>query len=245
MGQSLTNPKKAMPRFSTKSPIPPLIKKPSIDWTKYASGAAASRPDSFSGMDPEFASTLHGALSEFGGKLTVGSGYRSQDLQDKLFANSDGSGKWVAKVSNHTRGNAADLFWEGKRLDKVDKPTRDMIHNKLSERGLGFRMSYEPWHVEPTGPPRPRSTPKGLTKNTTKADAPKASQDNKEEEKGIMAMLENMFDPANMALAETASEPAPQAPRPQGIGMPMQPSAPHPQSDQYFQKLMAMLMGQQ
>ena len=50
--------------------------------------------------------------------------------------------------SKHQQGKAADLMFDGTRLDQVDAETRDRIHKHMEQYGLTFRMSHEPWQVE-------------------------------------------------------------------------------------------------
>jgi len=50
--------------------------------------------------------------------------------------------------SKHQQGKAADLMFDGTRLDRIDAETRDRIHSHMEQYGLTFRMSHEPWQVE-------------------------------------------------------------------------------------------------
>jgi len=50
--------------------------------------------------------------------------------------------------SKHQQGKAADLMFDGTRLDRIDPETRDRIHSHMEQYGLTFRMSHEPWQVE-------------------------------------------------------------------------------------------------
>ena len=107
------------------------------------SGAAAEHGASYSlgHMDPEFRSRLGHmmkAAKAAGRPLSVFSGYRSQEHQDRLFAASDRSGHMVARHSHHTAGSAADL-----RGDLA------WAHKHASEFGLRFPMPWESWHIEP------------------------------------------------------------------------------------------------
>lgn len=154
------------------------------------SGAATTRENSISGMNPEFANNLNTAFRELPedlrGKLTVYSGYRDASVQADIVANNmtkygfnatdvaawksdvasmgaeaagqkwseqfSGSGmrKFVALPgsSKHQKGEAADLMFDGVRLDEIDEETRTRIHEHLGKYGLTFRMSHEPWQVE-------------------------------------------------------------------------------------------------
>ena len=81
-----------------------------------------------------------GAAHAQGINLGVTSGYRSQAHQDRLFANSDHSGHWVARHSHHTMGIAADL-----------RGDLGWAHRHAREFGLKFPMPWERWHIEPEG----------------------------------------------------------------------------------------------
>lgn len=126
----------------------------SFDWSRYATGGA-KRPDSFSGMQPQFNSALQqlftAAPPEYG--LQVGSGFRSIERQRELWNASDKSGKMVARPggSQHNHGNAADLHAGGMRLDKASPAAKQWVHDNAGKYGLNFPMSYEPWHIELTG----------------------------------------------------------------------------------------------
>lgn len=96
--------------------------------------------------------------------LGLGSAWRSNERQKELFENSDKSGRMVAfpagyakpdgsvaKGSSHLHGRAADLSYNGQRLDKAPKEVRDWVHQNAASYGLRFPMSWEAWHVEPNG----------------------------------------------------------------------------------------------
>ena len=94
-----------------------------------------------SGFDPVFAqrmAAMMAAAKAAGVPLSVFSGYRSQAHQNALFAHSNGSGHWVARHSNHTRGIAADL-----------RGNLEWAHRHAHEFGLKFPMPWERWHIEP------------------------------------------------------------------------------------------------
>jgi hypothetical protein len=94
-------------------------------------------------MQPEFRRRLGrmmAAAKAAGRPLSVFSGYRSQEHQNRLFAESDRSGHMVARHSHHTAGSAADL-----RGDLA------WAHKHAAEFGLHFPMRWENWHIEPAG----------------------------------------------------------------------------------------------
>jgi hypothetical protein len=107
------------------------------------SGAAAQHGADYSlgHMQPEFRARLAhimAAAKAAGHPLSVSSGYRSQEHQNRLFGASNRSGHMVARHSHHTAGTAADL-----RGDLA------WAHAHAAEFGLRFPMTWENWHVEP------------------------------------------------------------------------------------------------
>lgn len=99
----------------------------------------------YTGMDSEFARRLRQMITDSGGRISVNSGYRSVEEQQILWDNSDKSGTWVAAPgsSNHNWGVAADLGFSA--------DGEEWAHANAARYGLSFPMSYEPWHIEPTG----------------------------------------------------------------------------------------------
>ena len=135
------------------------------NWTPYAVGGA-TRPDSFSGMTPEMQRGLYDMLraadQEVGSGLQVYSGYRSPELQARLYQNAlkkygseAKARKWVAPPgrSKHNYGQAADLKWNGTRIDQLpeDHPVRQWLPKNAARFGLALPMSWEPWQVEAAG----------------------------------------------------------------------------------------------
>ncbi|MGB3499982.1 MAG: M15 family metallopeptidase [Mesorhizobium sp.] len=124
-----------------------------FDWTPYAVGGA-TRPDSFSGMNPDFASALQqlftAAPADIQGNLRVGSGFRSPDRQAQLwdqalqkYGSPEAARKWVAPPGNsqHNHGHAADLKF-------LNDEARKWVHANAGTYGLAFPMAHENWHVE-------------------------------------------------------------------------------------------------
>lgn len=101
------------------------------------------------GLRPEFDTALAQMIRDSGGKISVGSGYRSIDEQAKIY-NLWKQGKHPAPLvakpgsSNHNFGLAADLKF-------ADAATRKWAHQNAGKYGLVFPMGNEPWHVEPVG----------------------------------------------------------------------------------------------
>lgn len=99
------------------------------------------------GLDKDFDSRLQALIRDSGGKVSIGSGYRSYDEQARLYARYKAGVKGQAPAappgkSNHNHGLAADLKY-------ADKATKAWVHANAAKYGLYFPMSYEPWHIEP------------------------------------------------------------------------------------------------
>ncbi len=108
------------------------------------------------GMNGDFAQKLNQLVAASGGRVTIGSGYRNSEQQQKLWADAlvkynydeHEARKWVAKpgYSNHEKGFAADLGGD-----------LALAHQLAPQFGLYFPMNgtggkgNEPWHVEPVG----------------------------------------------------------------------------------------------
>jgi hypothetical protein len=102
-------------------------------------------------LNATFASRLQAFIAASGGRISIGSGYRSVQQQEQLVAKAkakygDGWRKWVAPPgkSNHNRGLAADLQY-------ADDSARAWAHANAAAFGLNFPMGHEPWHIEPIG----------------------------------------------------------------------------------------------
>lgn len=127
-----------------------------FDLASVATGGA-TRPDSFTGMSPDFAAALQNlfgsAPPNVRAGLQVSSGYRSPERQAQLWAdalkkygNADAARKWVAPPgrSKHNHGQAADL----KFMNDVAK---QWVHANAANYGLSFPLANENWHVELAG----------------------------------------------------------------------------------------------
>lgn len=123
---------------------------------QYAVGGA-SRPDSFSGLSPEFAGSLaamfQGAPPDIQNVLRISSGYRSPERQGQLwqaalakYGSEAAARKWVAPPgrSNHNHGQAVDLKF-------LDPRAQAWVHANAKQYGLHFPLSNENWHIEPIG----------------------------------------------------------------------------------------------
>lgn len=132
------------------------------NWAPYSIGGA-TRPDSFTGMVPEMQSNLwqfmQAADAALGPGLQVYSGYRSPELQAQLYNNAlnkygspEAARKWVAPPgrSRHNTGQAADLKFNGVRLDQSPEAAA-WVRENASNYGLDVPMSWEPWQVELAG----------------------------------------------------------------------------------------------
>lgn len=123
-----------------------------FDFTPYAQGGAAARPDSFTGMQDPFQQALARMLQEAPAEVKIGinSGYRSPETQERLwkealakYGSEAEARKWVAPPgkSQHNHGNAADLKY-------LSPAAQDWVHQNAGNYGLAFPLSNEPWHVE-------------------------------------------------------------------------------------------------
>lgn len=127
-----------------------------FDWKQYAVGGA-QRPDSFTGLNPQFSSALEqlfaSAPDNIRNSLRVGSGYRSPERQEQLWADAlkkygspEAARKWVAPPgrSQHNHGHAADLKY-------LSDDARKWAHENAANFGLSFPLSNEDWHIELAG----------------------------------------------------------------------------------------------
>lgn len=137
-----------------------------FDWSRYAVGGAAARPDSFTGLNPEYAARvaqmLQAADAELGPRaLTITSAYRSPELQAELFraavqkyGSEAAARKWVAPPgkSRHNFGMAVDFADpSGSLLRDPNSPQARWIAQNAARFGLAVPMSWEPWQVELAG----------------------------------------------------------------------------------------------
>lgn len=122
-------------------------------WGPYATGGA-TRPDSFTGMNPEFRTSLEqmfaAAPPEIRDNLQVYSGYRSPERQAELwqdalarYGSEAEARRWVAPPgrSQHNHGNAADLRY-------LDPAAMEWAHANAANFGLAFPLGNENWHIE-------------------------------------------------------------------------------------------------
>jgi hypothetical protein len=105
-------------------------------------------------LNSQFNTSLNAMLQAAalaGHKITVGSGYRSPERQQELwdqavrkYGSPEAARKWVAPPgkSKHNQGLAADLQYDS-------DVAKEWAHQNAGAYGLHFRMSHEPWHIEP------------------------------------------------------------------------------------------------
>jgi hypothetical protein len=137
-----------------------------FDWSVYAVGGAAARPDSFTGLRPDFARSLAAMLraadAELGPRaLRITSAYRSPEVQERLFADAvkrygseAAARRWVAPPgrSRHNSGVAVDLAdANGRMLRDPNSREARWVAENAARFGLSTPLSWEPWHVEPAG----------------------------------------------------------------------------------------------
>lgn len=112
------------------------------------------------GVNPIFWERLNALLTDASAKgynVTVTSGWRSYSSQRSLWDNSNRPcserGKWVACPggSRHGFGIAADLSFNGTSCSGGwdCNEAAKWVHANAANYGLKFRMSWEPWHIEP------------------------------------------------------------------------------------------------
>lgn len=111
---------------------------------------------SVTGLNPAFAKCLAKmiqAAAAQGHRIRIVSGARTVAEQTVLFNRSDKTGHSVGspKGSNHVKGMAADLGAGGGMGSFGSSPAGKWTHANAAQYGLYFRMSWEPWHIEPKG----------------------------------------------------------------------------------------------
>ena len=135
------------------------------DWSRYAVGGA-KRPDSFTGLTPNFSSALSNMLAaaeeELGqNSLSITSAYRSPEKQAELYkaalkkyGSVKAARRWVAPPgkSMHNKGLAVDFGAAGGGLLRdPNSPQAQWLKKNASRFGLAVPMSWEPWQVELAG----------------------------------------------------------------------------------------------
>lgn len=136
-----------------------------FDWNKYAVGGA-TRPDSFTGLNPDFSTALSQMLlaaeADLGpNALSITSAYRSPEKQAELYeaalkkyGSPAAARQWVAPPgrSMHNKGLAVDFGAAGGGLLR-DPNSREAqwLKANAAKFGLDVPMSWEPWQVELAG----------------------------------------------------------------------------------------------
>ncbi|WP_181409711.1 M15 family metallopeptidase [Martelella alba] len=113
------------------------------------------------GLDDNFsvklANLFQAAPDNIRSGLGIYSGYRSNEHQAKLYSaalakygSEAEARKWVAPPghSQHNKGMAADVSYNGVSLSKAPKEVTDWIHQNAAAYGLKFPLSNENWHIE-------------------------------------------------------------------------------------------------
>jgi hypothetical protein len=113
------------------------------------------------GMNPQFrdsvAAMMDTAAAELGGSMHIYSGYRSVEHQQRLwdegaarYPDPEVRDNWIARPgsSNHNYGLAADMRWNGARIE-YGSPISNWMTSNLDRFGLTRPMSNEGWHIEP------------------------------------------------------------------------------------------------
>jgi len=196
-----------------------------IDLSQFAVGGA-HRPDSFTGLDPQFLNALQsmvaGAPPEIQNTLRITSGYRSPEKQAELwegalakYGSPEVARKWVAPPgkSHHNKGGAVDLKY-------LDDAARAWAHENANQFGLHFPLSNEDWHVEMMGSrggptaqlsPAPQGAPQMPAMSAGAPPEPARSP--------VAQMLSSMAPVAQPQAAPTPAQPRPMASDPAGASM--------------------------
>lgn len=134
-----------------------------MDFSPYAVGGAASRGDSFTGLDDRFRqrlwAMLQAAEADLGpGSLRITSAYRSPELQAQLYESAikkygspEAARKWVAPPgrSRHNSGLAVDFAGAtGGLLRDANSREAKWLKENADRFGLAIPMDWEPWQVE-------------------------------------------------------------------------------------------------
>lgn len=126
-------------------------------------GSVAPSVRGTTGLAPEFKSSLERMIadaSEEGITLGIGSGLRSTERQAQLWAEALAkygseaiARKHVAPPgrSMHEYGFAADLTDASGRAIRPGSPESEWLARRAGDFGITRPMSWEPWHVEPSG----------------------------------------------------------------------------------------------
>lgn len=118
----------------------------------------ASHIDGMQGPFAEKVATMiASAPAEIRSGLGVYSGARSNERQAELwkdalakYGSAEAARKWVAPPghSEHNKGNAADLSFNGQSLKNAPPNVVEWVHANAEKYGLKFPLSNENWHIE-------------------------------------------------------------------------------------------------
>lgn len=173
-----------------------------MDWSPYATGGAASRDDSFTGLEPEFAANVYRLLQDAraaGYPLQVTSAYRSPELQAILYKNAikkygspEAARKWVAPPgrSQHNFGRAVDLALNNALLRDANSPAARWVKENAQAYGVAVPMSWEPWQLEPIGARSKPYTPSASQPRiSTQGAAPMDAQQAPQQPRGLLGLF--------------------------------------------------------
>jgi hypothetical protein len=112
-------------------------------------------------LNPNFrdsvAAMMDAAQAELGGSMTIYSGYRSTEHQQRLwdeaaarYPDPEVRDNWVARPggSMHNYGLATDMRYNGARIE-YGSPVSDWMAANMGRFGLTRPLGNEGWHVEP------------------------------------------------------------------------------------------------
>jgi hypothetical protein len=118
------------------------------------------------GFGNKVAALLQAAPPGIREKLGVYSAYRDVDHQNELwqaalkkYGSAEEARKWVAPPGNseHNKGDAADLGYDGKSLKDAPPEVVNWLHQNAATFGLKFPLANENWHIEDSSTHQGRS----------------------------------------------------------------------------------------
>jgi hypothetical protein len=196
-----------------------------IDWSRYAVGGAAARPDSFTGLNPDYAARVAqlvmAAEQELGpGALKITSAYRSPEKQAELYeaairkyGSPEAARKWVAPPgrSKHNAGLAVDFAnAQGSLLRDASSREAQWIRENAGRFGLDVPMSWEPWQVELAGARGQSGAPGAPSVNALAGQMPpEAAQEPQERAPDPFRMADMRQDPRAFMRPQNALAMAP------------------------------------
>jgi soluble lytic murein transglycosylase-like protein len=165
------------------------------------------------GFAVKVSNMLQAAPPEIRDKLGVFSGFRSTERQAELYAEAvkkygpAEARKWVAPPghSEHNKGDAADLSYDGKSLKDAPPEVVKWVHDNAPQYGLKFPLANENWHIEDS------STRSGKMVKAYPPAWDKASPEARMQVQKIIEQQQKEKSVEDRSIVETASSNAPDA----------------------------------